>query len=73
MAPEHVAVHDPDMGPDNRKAQDRSFALWSLVHGYAMLVLDDRIAGLRPDRRKADARAHVQRLVAPLAASFEAP
>ena len=57
---------------DKRKAHDRSFALWSLAHGYAMLVLDDRIAGLRPDRRKADARAHVQRLVAPLAASFEA-
>jgi AcrR family transcriptional regulator len=59
------------MSADNRKAHDRSFALWSLVHGYAMLVLDDRIAGLRPDRRKAEARAHVQRLVAPLAASFE--
>jgi hypothetical protein len=36
------------------------------------LVLDDRIAGLRPDRRQAEGRAHVQRLVAPLAASFEA-
>jgi AcrR family transcriptional regulator len=59
-------------GIENRKAHDRSFALWSLVHGYAMLVLDDRIVGLRPDRRKkTDARAHIQRLVTPLAASFE--
>jgi AcrR family transcriptional regulator len=57
--------------PENRKAHDRSFALWSIVHGYTMLLLDDRIAGLRPDHRQADAKKHVRRLVSPLAKSFE--
>jgi len=56
---------------DQRKAHDRSYALWTMVHGYSMLLLDDRIAGLRADRRKADATAHVRRLVAPLVRSFE--
>ena len=56
---------------EQRKAHDSSYALWSMVHGYAMLVLDDRIAGLRADRRKADAKSHVRRLVTPLAQSFE--
>lgn len=55
---------------ENRKAYDRSYALWSMVHGYAVLLLDDRIPGLRADKRKSDARTHVRRLIAPLAHSF---
>jgi hypothetical protein len=36
-----------------------------------LLLLDDRIPGLRPDRRRTDAQKHIRRLIAPLAQSFE--
>jgi hypothetical protein len=55
----------------NRKAHDRSFALWSMAHGYALLLLDDRIGGVRAEQRKAHAVKHIRRLITPLAQAFE--
>lgn len=44
-----VAKH-ADLSPDDPKVLRRAVRVWSLVHGYAMLLLDDRL----PDAAQSD-------------------